>query len=158
MFFILCLFAYILMSQSTLVDLKNPDQKKKGCWSGWSSYQIYCWSGREKWECLGLASGVLAVRHSTFALCLMAVLTQGCSSCKCCFPYCKIQRSTPVHLLCVFVFDLLFGFVFFPCPFGEFWFFLLRLQQKSWDKWNIFIREERNIPSRRESLCCLDLR
>lgn len=114
MFFILCLFAYILMSQSTLVDLKNPDQKKKGCWSGWSSYQIYCWSGREKWECLGLASGVLAVRHSTFALCLMAVLTQGCSSCKCCFPYCKIQRSTPVHLLCVFVFDLLFGFVFFP--------------------------------------------
>lgn len=62
--------------------------------------------------CLSLASGVLAVRHLTFALCLMAVLTQACSSCKCFFPYCKIQRSTPVHLLCVFVFDLLLTFVF----------------------------------------------
>lgn len=100
------------MSRVHLLDLKNPDQKRKAVDQGDPHTRFIAKMAERSGNILSLASGVLAVRHSTFALCLMAVWTQACSSCKCCFPYCKIQRSTPVHILCVFVFDLLLMLVF----------------------------------------------
>lgn len=153
---VLCLVGYVLMSQSTSSRSSKKDQKKRQQQQQKAVDKADPWTrftaemAEKAWNVLSVSSGAWVVSLSTFALYLMAVLTQTCSSCKCCFQYCKIHRSTQFHLLCISAFDLLFRFVFLPWPFGEICFILLGLQQKSWDKWNIFIREERNIPSRRE--------
>lgn len=74
-FFILCLFAYVLMSRVHLVDLKNPDQKRKALDQGDPHSRFIAKVAERSGNILSLAPGVLAVRHSTFALCLMAVWT-----------------------------------------------------------------------------------